>query len=153
MFFVSNKYHNNEDSYFSTLKFELVLCFVQLLVYYFLHCDIHIFIFFAQCNLQYTANETIGVYAVALQIEDFASTTDTVPLSSIPLQFVIEVFNSTAPCGSYQPEILGGTRCVEVSSTYQERIVAQSGGSNIRFAQFHFLPVAKLTDGGSYHIG
>ena len=80
------------------------------------------------------ANEETGLYAVALQIEDFASITDTVPLSSIPLQFVIEVFNSTAPCGSYQPQTVGGTRCVEVLSTYQEHIVAQSGGFNIRFA-------------------
>ena len=86
------------------------------------------------CNLQYTADEAIGLYAVALQIEDFASTTDTVPLSSIPLQFIIEVFSSTAPCASSsnQPEVVGGTRCIEVSSTYQERIVAESGGSNIR---------------------
>ena len=83
------------------------------------------------------ANETTGLYAVALEIEDFASTTDTVPLSSIPLQFVIEVFYSTAPCGSHQPEFVGGTRCAEVSSTYRERIVAQSGGFNIRFAQFN----------------
>ena len=111
------------------------------------------FIFFAQCNIQYTANETTGLYAVALQIEDFASKTDTEPLSSIPLQFVIEVFNSSAPCASNQPEIVGATRCIGVSSTYQERIVAQSGDSNIRFAQFHFLPVAKLTDGSSYYIG
>ena len=80
------------------------------------------------------ANEETGLYAVALQIEDFASITDTVPLSSIPLQFVIEVFNSTVPCGSYQPQTVGGTRCVEVLSTYQERIVSQSGGFNIRFA-------------------
>ena len=89
-----------------------------------------------QCNLQYTANETIGLYAVALQIEDFASTTDTVPLSSIPLQFIIEVYSSTAPCVSNQPEIIGGTRCVEILSSYQERIVAQSGGCNIRFVLF-----------------
>ena len=88
-----------------------------------------------QCNIQFTANETIGLYAVALQIEDFASRTATVPLSSIPLQFIIEVFCSTTPCGSYQPEIVGGTRCIEVSSTYRERIVAQSGGSNIRSVQ------------------
>ena len=74
------------------------------------------------------------MYAVALQIEDFASKTDTVPLSSIPLQFVIEVFNSSAPCVSNQPEIVGATRCIGVSSTYHERIVAQSGDSNIRFA-------------------
>ena len=90
-----------------------------------------------QCNIQYTANETTGLYAVALQIEDFASTTDTIPLSSIPLQFIIEVFSSTAPCGcsSSQPEVVGGTRCIEVSSTYRERIVAESGGPNIRSVQ------------------
>ena len=98
------------------------------------------------------ANEETGLYAVALQIEDFASTTDTVPLSSIPLQFIIEVFNSTAPCGSHQPEILGGTRCVEVSSTYQERIVAHSGGFNIRFVHFYYLPIDKLTEGSSCQI-
>ena len=88
-----------------------------------------------QCNIQYTANETTGLYAVALQIEDFASTTDSVPLSSIPLQFIIEVFSSTAPCASYQPQIIGGTRCIEMSSTYRERIVAENGGSNIRSVQ------------------
>ena len=101
--------------------------------------DFHVS-FCIQCNLLYTANETIGLYAVALQIEDFASRTDTVPLSSIPLQFVIEVYSSTAPCASSnQPEIRGGTRCVEILSTYQERIVAHSGGSNIRFAQLLIL--------------
>ena len=91
---------------------------------------------------------------MTLQIEDFASTTDTVPLSSIPLQFVIEVFNSTAPCGSNQPETIGGTRCAEVSSTYQERIVAQSGGFNIRFvhAILLYLPVDKLTEVSSCQI-
>jgi len=80
------------------------------------------------------------LYVAALQIEDFASTTDTVPLSSIPLQFIIEVFNSTAACASNQPEIVGRTRCIEVSSTYRERIVAESGASNIRFAPLS-LPV------------
>ena len=89
------------------------------------------------------------MYAVALQIEDFASTTDTVPLSSIPLQFVIEVFNSTAPCASYQPQIIGGTRCIEMSSTYHERIVAESGGSNIRSVQV--WPFSALSLGKSAH--
>ena len=104
-----------------------------------LYCFLYCFSLFIQCNIQYTANETTGLYAVALQIEDFASTADTLPLSSIPLQFIIEVFSSTAPCGSNQPEIVGGTRCVQVSSTYRERIVAQSGGCNIRYVLFYVL--------------
>ena len=96
--------------------------------------DLILVSFVLQCNLLYKANEATGLYAVALQIEDFASNTDTVPLSSIPLQFVVEVYSSSLPCGSHQPQIIRGTRCVEVSSTYLERIVALSGGSSIRFA-------------------
>lgn len=43
-----------------------------------------------------------GNYAVALQIEDFTDSSSTVPLSSVPLQFIINV-NSSVPCstGSY----------------------------------------------------
>ena len=35
----------------------------------------------------------IGYYTVAIQIEDFAYSTDTVPLSSIPLQFLVNSVN------------------------------------------------------------
>lgn len=35
-----------------------------------------------------------GNYAVALQIEDFTDSSSTVPLSSVPLQFIINVNNS-----------------------------------------------------------
>lgn len=38
-----------------------------------------------------------GNYAVALQIEDFTDWSSTVPLSSVPLQFVI-TFGSSLPC-------------------------------------------------------
>ena len=40
-----------------------------------------------QCELQYVAPSLIGDYAVALQIEDFMSPTDVIPLSSVPVQF------------------------------------------------------------------
>ena len=78
-----------------------------------------------------------GLYAVALQIEDFATTTSTTPLSSVPLQFIVEVFTSTVSCASgTQPELVGVTRvdgsCVGVPSTYQERIVAKSGDSSVK---------------------
>ena len=141
MFIVTNTFMNDGDSCFIALEFQSEICFflaAAMVCTVFLDCDFYISFLCPsiQCNLQYTANETIGLYAVALQIEDFASTTDTVPLSSIPLQFIIEVYSSTAPCVSNQPEIIGGTRCVEILSSYQERIVAQSGGCNIRFVLF-----------------
>ncbi|UJR16863.1 hypothetical protein I4U23_003761 [Adineta vaga] len=45
----------------------------------------------------------IGYYLAALQIEDFyVNTTDTVPLSSVPIQFLIYVSN-----GNCQPTIIG----------------------------------------------
>ena len=88
-----------------------------------------------QCTLQYTATGSLGWYAVALQIEDFASTTDTVPLSSIPVQFLVQVFSSIQPC-SAQPVFVGSTTasgaCIGISSMYQDTIFVETGGTGIR---------------------
>ena len=79
-----------------------------------------------------------GWYGVALQIEDFASTTSTTPLSSIPLQFLVNVFDSSASCAS-RPQLVGVTppdgSCYPVASgsTWTARIVAQSGSSSVRY--------------------
>ena len=69
---------------------------------------------------------------MALQIEDFASPTDTTPLSSIPLQFVVHVFTpmSTQPCSS-RPELVGTTPqdgssfCVSSLSSWSTAIIAR----------------------------
>ncbi|WAR12060.1 hypothetical protein MAR_026240, partial [Mya arenaria] len=45
------------------------------------------------CVLTYMAT-TNGWYAVALQVEDYANATDAFPLSSIPVQFLINVYDS-----------------------------------------------------------
>ena len=47
-----------------------------------------------------------GNYAVAIQIEDFKDTSSTTPLSSVPLQFVINV--QSIPCTSF-PAIVSPT--------------------------------------------
>lgn len=52
--------------------------------------------FFFQTNCSFTVNSnlsstSIGDYAVALQIEDFTDSSSSIPLSSVPLQFIITV--------------------------------------------------------------
>ena len=90
------------------------------------------------CTISYSATGTIGLYAVAIQIEDFYSPLDTVPLSSIPLQFLVNVYRSTntVTC-PYLPTFVWPTRrnnaCVGilVNTTFSDTIVAQSGCSNV----------------------
>ena len=77
------------------------------------------------------ASYTDGWYAVALQIEDFASAQDKVPLSSIPLQFLVHVFPSTESCDENQPEFVGETPeddahvVVLLGQQYQAKLVAE----------------------------
>ncbi|XP_078330906.1 uncharacterized protein LOC111125451 isoform X2 [Crassostrea virginica] len=53
------------------------------------------------CTLNYSyVYDTAGYYGVAIQIEDFANSFSTTPLSSIPLQFLVEVFTSSSACAS-----------------------------------------------------
>jgi hypothetical protein len=100
--------------------------------------EVHHHWFSIQCALIINANSlSNGWYGVALQIEDFASTTSTTPLSSIPLQFLVNVFDSSASCAS-RPQLVGVTppdgSCYPVASgsTWTARIVAQSGSSSVR---------------------
>ena len=92
------------------------------------------------CTLFYSATGTIGLYVVAIQIEDFYSTLDTVPFSSVPLQFIVNVYESSfgnascygKPTFSW-PTRRGGT-CVAIpfNSTFQESIIAKSEGPEIQ---------------------
>ena len=42
----------------------------------------------------------LGLYGVAIQIEDYASRLDRTPLSSVALQFIINVYRSSSNCTS-----------------------------------------------------
>lgn len=106
-----------------------------------LHCK-GIYLFFndtskPQCTLFYEATGSSGYYGVAIQIEDFATETSTIPLSSVPIQFLVLVYSSNAPCSS-QPEFVGTTRldqsCIGVpfNTTYHELIIVQAGGEGVR---------------------
>ena len=71
------------------------------------------------------------MYGVALQIEDYATLLDTEPLSSVGLQFLLNVFKSDKACAS-QPTFSTFTRgdksCIgiPVNKIYMERFYATS---------------------------
>ncbi len=58
------------------------------------------------CTLVYTITSLGGYYAVAVQIEDFFTSTSTTPMSSVPIQFLF--YGTSAPGGcSTAPSIIG----------------------------------------------
>ena len=91
-----------------------------------------------ECTLQYEAIGTLGWYAVALQIEDFMTATDTTPLSSVPVQFLVQVFESSNSTCTVTPIFVGSTRrdgsCIgiPINTTFHEPFIAQSFG-NVRY--------------------
>ena len=92
------------------------------------------------CTLIYNAT-TSGWYVAALQMEDYMTTTNnTTPLSSVPIQFLVNVFSDSIPCNSVtRPELVPGETptdgsCIPVPAggTYRAGLVAYSGGSGVR---------------------
>ncbi|CAC5400899.1 unnamed protein product [Mytilus coruscus] len=83
------------------------------------------------CVLSYNATGLIGAYAVALQIEDFATGQTANPLSSVPLQFLINVtqHDSNDTC-EMKPvlEDINSVVVVPVNTTYRQTIVAMGIG-------------------------
>ena len=71
-------------------------------------------------------------------IEDFAKPTDTEALSSIPLQFLVYVFNSNEACDE-SPDFTEETRpkgsCIGIppEGTYFDRIIVRAGGPSKRW--------------------
>ncbi len=73
-------------------------------------------------------------------MEDFISPSSTVPLSSVPIQFLVNVFADSLPCeGNSRPIFITGETvphdsCIAVpaGTTYKSAIVMYSGGPGIR---------------------
>lgn len=90
-----------------------------------------------ECKITYSAVSNTGYYGVAAMIEDFAKPTDTEALSSIPLQFLVYVFNSNEACDE-RPNFTEETRpkgsCIGIppGGTYFDRIIVRAGGPSKR---------------------
>ena len=91
-----------------------------------------------ECKITYSAVSYTGYYGVAAMIEDFAKPTDTEALSSIPLQFLVYVFNSNEACDE-RPDFTEETRpkgsCIGIppGGTYFDRIIVRAGGPSKRW--------------------
>ena len=83
------------------------------------------------CTISYSADGSMGTYAVALQIEDYISASSTTPMSSVPLQFLVNVFASNQPC-SERPVLVSPTpphgSCIAVpqGTTYSTDLIGYS---------------------------
>ena len=86
------------------------------------------------CQLTYNGSGIPGFYAVAIQMEDFINASSTVAMSSVPVQFLVQVVNITIPPGLTPPTFVGTTpvdgSCIAVGGMYQQQITARSGGEN-----------------------
>ena len=88
------------------------------------------------CSLTYNGSGSAGVYAVAIQVEDFASASSTEAMSSVPVQFLVEVVRVTAPPGVKPPTFVGDTPsngdCCSIitEKLYELRITAMGGEEN-----------------------
>ena len=90
-------------------------------------------VFFAQdtCTISYNATGSIGAYAVALQIEDYISANSTTPMSSVPLQFLVNVSASNQSCSEI-PVLVpptpshGSCIAVPLGTNYTTSLIAYS---------------------------
>ena len=91
-----------------------------------------------------------GDYAVALQVEDFSSPTDTIPLSSVPVQFVVRVqVIPSSPCAD-QLRFVGPTpfdgACISVplSTSWNVTIIARVSDSAMATSIHEIVTISPL---------
>lgn len=77
----------------------------------------------------YNATSGTGTYGVHIQIEDFSSVAPNTVLSSVPLQFLIMVFDDPLDCND-APSFVNPTppegSCHVVTNTFRQTLVARS---------------------------
>ena len=87
--------------------------------------------------MSYHASWLTGWYAVAIQIEDFASPTATLPLNSVPLQFLVLVSQSSEDCSCrpvFPPNVItdGSIHHLLPDQLFNVPIIARSGSATLR---------------------
>ena len=121
------------DFYLRTSYFNIFFKFKYYLVAIYLCCNLFN-IYQETCTISYNAIDQVGLYAVAIQIEDFINSASTEPLSSVPLQFIVDVSDSDLPCSArpvFVQETPTDDTCIGIgrNDTYMTRLVAFSESS------------------------
>ncbi|VDI62151.1 Hypothetical predicted protein, partial [Mytilus galloprovincialis] len=112
----------------------------------------------AKCFLKYNATRSVGWFAVALQLEDFRSPMDTIPLSSVSLQFLVYVFHSTESCTSrpvFPPNIItdGSVHHILANDIFNVSIYARSGAETLRVTAINTVSPIGMTKSELYPHG
>ena len=101
----------------------------------------HFVISLVQCSFIYYGGGSTGWYAVALQVEDFISSSSTTAMSSVPVQFLVNIYSSQLSCGAAataRPVLVGETlpngACIPVpfGTTFRASVVALVAHSGVR---------------------
>ena len=108
------------------------------------------------CTIKYQANRGARFWAAALMIEDFIPES-TWPLSSVALQFLVLVIESTEPCSQapefIQPTIRQGS-CVAIppEMTFVTQLIANSGGSSVTIVEIQTVSPLGTRRGELQHV-
>ena len=107
------------------------------------------------CSITYTANQGVGFKAAAIVIEDFLPGS-TVPMSSVGLQFLVLVVNSTGSCcvaPEFIPPTLEDDSCVAIppGGTFHTMLVAVSGDENDTITEIQTVSSAGLQKSDLFH--
>ncbi|KAK7073310.1 hypothetical protein SK128_022152 [Halocaridina rubra] len=116
------------------------------------------------CTITYEAIHGTGLRVAALMIEDFVPESNT-SLSSVALQFIIDVFTSTASC-SAKPEFISPTfkpgTCIALppNTEFFTQLIATAGASGVAITEivtvspagFTKSPVTQASNSGVYYV-
>ncbi len=101
-----------------------------------------------ECTLDFPSRLPAGVYAVPVMLEDFSSTDPDTPLSKVPVQFLVRVFESPGECRLPLLEVPNDVcLTVFVGQEFQMSIYATATSSQHRITDIMVLGLASEMEG------
>ncbi|CAF4493344.1 unnamed protein product [Rotaria sp. Silwood1] len=106
-------------------------------------------VIYPNCTIEITGTTAGTRYALAIMAEDFITSASTTPLSTVPVQFLVEIM--TSPSCSILPEILHtGKSCtpIKVNETFISQVLAVNHcGENVTIIDIATLSFSGMTQG------
>ncbi|XP_060589867.1 integrin beta-like protein B [Ruditapes philippinarum] len=111
---------------------------------------------FDTCTITYEAKQT-GWFAVPIQVEDFADVNSTTPLSSIPVQFLFNVYNGSSSCEKttmFVDPTPPNSACIGVpfNKVLRVAIVARVVNANRSISEIKTISPLGMTKGHLYNV-